>query len=137
LAVGATEGLEHPAAATAAVEAHRQTAQTELEPWVVLVVLVSPRQSPEPHTVVAAAAAPTMSTRWRLAVLVVAAAEATPWQETSALPVAQILAGAGAAVVAIMLLATAAAALSSSNTMLGYEFPSGLGLQLPLQPPGI
>jgi hypothetical protein len=108
-----------------------------LEPWVVLVVLVSPRQSPEPHTVAAAAAAPTMSPRWRLAVLVVAAAEATPWQETSALLVAQILAGAGAAVVAIMLPETAEAALSLCNMTLGCECLSGLGLQLPLQPPGI
>jgi hypothetical protein len=132
LAVGATEGLEHPAAATAVVEAHRQTAQTVLEPWVVLVVLVSPRQSLEPHTVVAAAAAVITPPRWRLAVLVVAAAEATAWQETSALLVAKILAGAGAAVVAIMLPATAAAALSLCNTTLGCECLSGLGSQRPL-----
>jgi hypothetical protein len=128
LAAAGTEGRERPVAHKAVVVAHLQTAQTALETWVALVALVLPLPSPEPHTVAAAGARPTIPARWRLEVLVVGAAEATTRQETSAWPVAHRLAGAAAEVLAQMLQATVAAVSSLSSTMLDCGFPLGLGL---------
>jgi hypothetical protein len=57
LVVAVTEGLGHRITETAAVVARLKTGQTPLDRLVVLVVLVSPRQSLAPHTVAAGAAA--------------------------------------------------------------------------------